>query len=325
MWCNNIFTWIWTNDEHTTCQGSIWWSTNSKTHSLILAQVLFLGDKLEHLLICPNQVCVHGVVADDIPIHLMQDKQVTHSIYFPEEQIWWPLKMYGCLSYLNTHLPSAHEIEWCTWLTMTDDMEWDPHSPTFEQKEIAMIDSDLASTSMNQCSIYAFNITMCSISPVLSAVSHVIVINTLLQGLHEKVMLSTSATITNERWPTITKEELSQSWGISLETARCTLQVTTQKGVRNAIHPLHWCHHMQQQQLWYNQLGTWHGHFASDPMFAMVKSIQANMMGQIFVNDVDFLHFTPMWTKPEAGDALAEFIQDVGIPSALYIPMKLKN
>ena len=82
---------------------------------------------------------------------------------------------------------------------MTDDMEWGPHSPTFEQKEMTMMEGDLASTSMNQCSTYAFNITMCSISPVLSAVSHVIVINTLLQGLHEKVMLSTSATITNER------------------------------------------------------------------------------------------------------------------------------
>ena len=53
-------------------------------------------------------------------------------------------------------------------------------------------------------------------------------------------------------------------------------------------------------------------------MFAMAESIQANTMGQICVNDLDFLHFILMHTKSEAGDALAEFIQDVGIPSALH-------
>ena len=45
---------------------------------------------------------------------------------------------------------------------------------------------------------------------------------------------------------------------------------------------------------------------------------QANMMGQIFVNDVDFIHFIPIHTKSEAGDTLAEFIRDIGIPSALH-------
>jgi len=102
-----------------------------------------------------------------------------------------------------------------------------------------MIEGDSASTSMNQYSIYAFHITMCSISPFLSAISQVLVDHTLLQGLQEKVMISTSAMRMNERWPTITKEELSCSWGISLEAARCTLQVTTQKGIRNAIQALH--------------------------------------------------------------------------------------
>ena len=41
-------------------------------------------------------------------------------------------------------------------------------------------------------------------------------------------------------------------------------------------------------------------------------------MGQVFVNDVAITCFIPMKLKSEAGDALAEFIQDVGIPSALH-------
>ena len=41
-------------------------------------------------------------------------------------------------------------------------------------------------------------------------------------------------------------------------------------------------------------------------------------MGQIFVNDFDFICFIPMPTKSEAGDALTELIQDIGIPSAVH-------
>ena len=54
-------------------------------------------------------------------------------------------------------------------------------------------------------------------------------------------------------------------------------------------------------------------------MFAPVKSALGNTMGQVIVNDVAFLCFIPMKLKSEAGDALAEFIQNVGIPSALLI------
>lgn len=42
-------------------------------------------------------------------------------------------------------------------------------------------------------------------------------------------------------------------------------------------------------------------------------------MGQIFVNDIGFTHFIPMKLKSDAGQALQEFIHDIGIPSALHI------
>ena len=56
----------------------------------------------------------------------------------------------------------------------------------------------------------------------------------------------------------------------------------------------------------------------SSSIFSSVKSIQGNTMGQIFVNDIGFTCFFPMKMKSEAGYALAEFIQDVGIPSSLH-------
>ena len=41
-------------------------------------------------------------------------------------------------------------------------------------------------------------------------------------------------------------------------------------------------------------------------------------MGQIFVNDIGYTYLTPMKLKSQAGHALLEFIQDIGIPSALH-------
>jgi len=53
-------------------------------------------------------------------------------------------------------------------------------------------------------------------------------------------------------------------------------------------------------------------------MFPSVKSVQGNTMGQIFVNDIGCMCFMPMQKKSQAGYALAEFIQDVGIPTSLH-------
>jgi len=59
-------------------------------------------------------------------------------------------------------------------------------------------------------------------------------------------------------------------------------------------------------------------------MFSSVKSVFGNTMGQIFVNDIGYTHFIPMKLKSEAGFALQEFIQDVGVPR-YFILMVLKS
>jgi hypothetical protein len=53
-------------------------------------------------------------------------------------------------------------------------------------------------------------------------------------------------------------------------------------------------------------------------MFSSIKSLRGNTMGQIFVNDVGFIHLIPMKEKSEAGNALLEFILDIGIPSSFH-------
>jgi hypothetical protein len=66
----------------------------------------------------------------------------------------------------------------------------------------------------------------------------------------------------------VTKEELSKLWGISIENAAQTLCVTTQKGIRNAIHRIVQGFATKQSRLHYNQHGSRHGWFYSDTFFS---------------------------------------------------------
>lgn len=115
----------------------------------------------------------------------------------------------------------------------------------------------------------------------------------------------------------INKETLAKKWGIGL-IAEQTLHVTTQKGIQQAIHPLHRRFHTKQAQLQYNQLGGKHGRFYTDTFFATTKSTRQNIMAQIFTNNVGFTRIYPMKLKSKAPNALLEFNQDIGIPAQLH-------
>jgi hypothetical protein len=74
----------------------------------------------------------------------------------------------------------------------------------------------------------------------------------------------------------------------------------------------------KQAALRYAQLWGRHGQFYSDTLFSTVPSLRNNLVAQIFVNDIGFTRVTPMRSKADAGHALLEFIQDIGVPSALH-------
>ena len=84
------------------------------------------------------------------------------------------------------------------------------------------------------------------------------------------------------------------------------------------MHPLHRRFCTKQSHLHYKLLGARHGRFYSDAMFSYVKSTQGNMCGQVFTNDLSFAKLIGMHAELQDGDALLEFIQDIGIPSSLH-------
>ena len=114
----------------------------------------------------------------------------------------------------------------------------------------------------------------------------------------------------------ITPEQLARQWCIGLQTAAKTLMTTTQKGVRNTIHPIHRRFRTRQTQLRYPQLSS---KLYSDTLFASTTSIRHFICGQILINDLHFSRFIPMKSKADAEDALKYMIQDIGIPFEMHV------
>lgn len=109
----------------------------------------------------------------------------------------------------------------------------------------------------------------------------------------------------------VTKEELARKWGIGIEKAWNTLEVTTQKGVRKAIHPVERRFRTAQPHLRKRRLK---GPFYSDTCFFSTKSLHQDTCAQVTTDGKGFARFWPMTSKSEANDGLLDFINNDGIP-----------
>ncbi len=121
------------------------------------------------------------------------------------------------------------------------------------------------------------------------------------------------AILTSERHSSVTFENLSRKWNIGLETAKRTLQVTTQQGVRTAVHPLHRRYRVDHLHLNRRRLN---GDWFTDTLFSKVVSLQGNTCAQVFTNG-SFTTVHPLSSKAKVAQALTEFADDVGIPDTL--------
>ena len=90
------------------------------------------------------------------------------------------------------------------------------------------------------------------------------------------------STLITQRHSSVTPECISNIFGCGIETAKQTIWVMTQHGVRSAIHPLtcHYCTNLLSLQ--YRCLDVL---MYSDTMHIMVKSLNQNKCTQIFAMD----------------------------------------
>jgi hypothetical protein len=169
-----------------------------------------------------------------MPHHLAPNPNAaTHSIYIPNQDIRIPLEMRGIISLFHMRRPTTEEIENCTWVQITSEFDWDLHSSEFQEKET--LESGLGEY------VPTIDRSIFSLSSDIGMMMHISPEENLLDvspAFSDESFFQIATTSSSNRSHTVTKEVLLDLWGIGLNAAAQTLQVTTQKGIRNAVHPI---------------------------------------------------------------------------------------
>jgi hypothetical protein len=163
--------------------------------------------------------------------------------------------------HFESRVPTDWERRNLPVILLTDSI-WDPksdvlHNPgkmTREEKEMRSIKSmsigtrNISSVQPAQCRLHEGEIEneLGKISPVfnerlfcerlISSVNVATCYRTDIDDAEDKQMIN--GVLTNDRHSKVSAEELSRKWNIGISTAKNTLKVTTQIGVRTAIHPM---------------------------------------------------------------------------------------
>jgi hypothetical protein len=124
-----------------------------------------------------------------------------------------------------------------------------------------------------------------------------------------------ASVLTSDRHSKVGAEELSRKWNIGLETAKATLDVMMQHGVRTVVHPMSRRLRVDHLHLHRPRLkGTWY----LDTLIAKVKSLLGNKCANVFTNG-KYTKVVPMASWKEAAESLIDFTDDVGILETLVM------
>ena len=121
-----------------------------------------------------------------------------------------------------------------------------------------------------------------------------------------------------ERPKGVKPDDLAKVWWINVETARRTLEITTQ--LKQQYTDVNLSHNFStnDRMLRYRQINS---HFFTDTFFVtkQAKSIRGNTCMQLFVSDEGFVFVVPMKSKGEFPSALKCFAKEIGVPTTLIL------
>ncbi len=187
--------------------------TTFVTYILMFPQSLYIP-RMNHHLLCPDQLRDFGVTVNDIPLLRMQPTERTsqhHSIIDYNSGVHIPLHYYKPISYFTCRKPTHKEImDTVTHLHvhMTSSCNWIPHD---EQTRIceALLGKKIMD-GQNLCMIdnTVIDRRLDSLSRILLSLGQ----NSLLVALRDRAGCSIYAVKTAQRKGTVTPEEIAQSW-----------------------------------------------------------------------------------------------------------------
>ena len=286
------------------------------TYILVFPQSLHFPC-MDHNLICPDQLREAGIIVNETPLLRIQPKDRLpehHSIIDEETGLHITLKYDKPLSYFNCRKPTNNEVTDrvnCIHVQMTASCEWVPYEEEAHNDEELLRESIMNAHNFGKLDANVCDRRLDDLSRVSSALGH----NSLLVALGDKKWNWISGLKTAQRKGTITPDELARRWRCGLETAKRTIEKTTQRAVRDfsdtkgmrRLKPTTY-------QLKYPRLRT---ELYTDTYYGPCVSLEGNRYCQIYASIHQWCRGFPMKAKSDAHLTQDKLFRTVGFPTAI--------
>ena len=262
---------------------------DGKTYILRVNHCLDFTDKMQHSILCTNQVRANNIVVDDVPKLFDYENKSKQAITLQESGILFPILFHGPVPFLPIRYPSDSEMLECEHIHLTSQENWDIDLyPDLNQKyEISSIQGHASYDTLDH----------------------------FLTIMYENINIGS---VQHMRYGKFTPSLLSNRFNIDLKTAARTLDTTVQSHVRTSdSDSIERRFKTIPHQRQYRQLGGYLGQFASDTFKANVESLRGNQYYQLFCNKGNFTHGMLISKKSDAQLAFDRFLHEVGIPSEI--------
>jgi hypothetical protein len=258
-----------------------------ETTILILNEAIWMGDKMEHTLVNPNQLRAHGITVQDNPFS-------TSPIYISTEghEFSMPLKCEGTILGVTTRTPTDKElqVDSCPHVILSSEYDWNPQNVRFPKasrtveeevsRTIGAVRTQGGNDDVDECNDET-KIKLLDIGDLSKRMIASVKVKTVPRQasqvdveVQDVPQLKTFQS--KGRHSTVSPEALSERWQIGLEQAKETLKRTTQRLARSAVMPLARRYRADRRFQTKRLDGMW----ASDTMDGRVKSLDGNRYGQ---------------------------------------------
>ena len=302
-------------------------------------QAIYMKNLVNNLL-CPMQIRMNDIKVFDCPKFLIEKPdQLKHTITIPGahgEDYMIPLSLHGVTSYFPTRKPTQDEYDKADYdgsiIELTyDSPEWDPHSVTFNDQEVAAckaIEAKSLTSNRYFCSIESQN--QINASTVLNRISNsACVLSEMAPCLNDDTFIalmkenvfenihSIAQVNSSTKKPGITATDLVKNWGIGLDAAKQTIKSTTQRAVRTVGCPtLSRRFRTNDRQLRYRRISS---SLFTDTMFSSIKSKRGNKCAQVFSHPSGWTRAFPCKLKSQAHEGLSLLFKRDGVPTDMIM------
>jgi hypothetical protein len=264
-------------------------------------------------------------------------------IHVPSEQLQIPFTLEGVIAGFDTRPPTQDELDDnALHIELTSDVEWIPYTFTdslaeeedpiidnFNEEKIInlrarrlkVLDSKAAQLKINSCmqtlssTQFPFDVQLANEVSALSLEDPILRRIAALTTIKANSEVTIVAAIRNgDVTSEVTPGNVAKRWMVGLETAKNSLKVTTQRGIRSIPNPAIHRFKAQMAHLHYPRL---RGMCCADIMEPKIKSIGSHQYAHVIGNGRGYTKAYPMERKNESIYALDDFIKKVGIPEVL--------